>query len=55
MTVLLWLGAGSLDAWLALGAGARVSRLAFWVVAGAASYGAALLVLRLPLAPLRHP
>ncbi|MGE0809003.1 MAG: murein biosynthesis integral membrane protein MurJ [Immundisolibacter sp.] len=55
MTVLLWLGAGSLDAWLALGAGARVSRLAFWVVAGAASYAAALLLLRLPLAPLRHP
>ena len=46
MTVLLWLGAGSLDVWLALGAGARVSRLAVWVLAGTASYGAALLVLR---------
>ena len=55
MTALLWLGAGSLDAWLALGAGARVSRLALWVVAGAVSYGAALLLLRLPLRPLRHP
>ncbi|MDD3650690.1 murein biosynthesis integral membrane protein MurJ [Immundisolibacter sp.] len=55
MSLLLWLGTGSLDAWLALGASGRLLHLALWVVAGAASYGAALLLLRLPLAALRHP
>ncbi len=55
MSALLWLGAGPLDAWLALGPGGRVARLGVWVAAGGACYGAALLALRLPLAPLRHP
>lgn len=55
MTALLWLGAGPLDAWLALGAGGRVARLGVWVAAGGACYGAVLLALRLPLAQLRHP
>lgn len=55
MAALLWLGAGELDTWLALGAGGRLARLAIWVAAGVASYGAVLLMLRLPLAALRHP
>jgi putative peptidoglycan lipid II flippase len=55
MALLLWLGAGPLDAWLALGAGDRVMRLGLWVVGGAVCYGGMLLLLRLPLTALRHP
>ncbi|WP_448506180.1 murein biosynthesis integral membrane protein MurJ [Immundisolibacter sp.] len=55
MGSLLWLGTGSVDAWLARGAARRLAQLALWVAAGGISYGAVLLALRLPLAALRHP
>ena len=55
MGSLLWLGTGSVDAWLARGAAGRLTQLALWVAAGGISYGAVLLALRLPLAALRHP
>jgi putative peptidoglycan lipid II flippase len=55
MGVVLWLGTGALEQWLALRASGRVLRLAMWIVIGAGSYAAVLLALRLPLAQLRHP
>jgi putative peptidoglycan lipid II flippase len=55
MGVVLWLGTGTLDEWIALRASGRVLRLSLWIVVGAGSYAAVLLALRLPLAQLRHP
>ncbi|GAB4358757.1 MAG: murein biosynthesis integral membrane protein MurJ [Immundisolibacter sp.] len=55
MTLSLWLGSGTLDAWLARGAAERGLHLSIWVLTGLATYGAALLALRLPLAALRRP
>lgn len=55
MTLLLWLGSGSLDTWLARSAAERGLHLMIWVLAGLSGYGAALLALRLPLTTLRRP
>lgn len=55
MTLLLWLGSGTLDVWLARSAAERGLHLMTWVLAGLFSYGAVLLALRLPLTSLRRP
>jgi putative peptidoglycan lipid II flippase len=45
MAVLLWLGSGELDQWLALSPAERVLRLGAWILAGALGYALALLAL----------
>lgn len=55
MTLLLWLGSGTLDTWLARSATERGLHLLVWVLAGLAGYGAMLRALRLPLGTLRRP
>jgi putative peptidoglycan lipid II flippase len=57
MALALHWGAGDLDAWLALGDGARAARLALWIGAGAGVYCAVLLAggLRPRHLPGMHP
>jgi putative peptidoglycan lipid II flippase len=42
MGLVLYLGAGDIDTWLAMGGGERAWRLCLWVLAGGSLYGAAL-------------
>lgn len=53
MGVVLWLSAGSLEQWLAMGGAERVLRLAVLIATGAAVYGVVLLALGTRLAELR--
>ncbi|MGK2942604.1 MAG: murein biosynthesis integral membrane protein MurJ [Immundisolibacter sp.] len=55
MGCVLWLGTGSLDDWLLRSGAERLAHMALWVASGGACYAATLLLLRLPLAALRHP
>lgn len=47
MGALLWWGAGDLDVWVASGGWERITRLAFWVIAGIMVYGVTILALGL--------